>query len=304
MVDLFKQHSYTVRLLSYFCGLALALSFLVSATSHLYAASAKPLAVRHAIDPRFTSTGTSTKSINWAGYVAIDQPHTFLKAKLTFEIPTLKGEADFNKVVSIWAGLGGVDSNIVPSLVQTGIDSLIVPADVTHSEPYQVNQAWFEDYPQPPLFITFTNPQSLSAGDSITVDIQSELGRHQTRVQDRFSIQDQTSGETQSGALTITDTSFQTDGASAECIVERPAFISQIGIQLSSLPQFGTANLSDCQVSNDTNQDTHNDGDLSAIGNSTHLLRVDMVNEKNEVLAQTSSLTHNKDFNVIWEGAQ
>jgi hypothetical protein len=139
--------------------------------------------VKHAVDPHFTSKSpTNATSLNWAGYVATGGPATFLKATAAFTIPTLTGKPDPNRLVSLWAGVGGATSNIVGSLVQAGIDSALEPADKFSPKPYQINAAWIEVFPQPVQILPFANPKSLSPGDSITIDVKANQNKKNHQV--------------------------------------------------------------------------------------------------------------------------
>lgn len=304
-----KQHAKRTNLLSFLCSLAIALSFSLVTASHPYVASAMTLkasktnsvpkaspakitSVKHAVDPHFTSKSpTNAMSLNWAGYVATGGPATFLRARVTFTIPTITSKPDPNGVVSLWAGVGGATSNLVGSLVQAGIDSALEPADKFSPKPYQVNEAWIEAFPQDTQILTFANPKSLSTGDSVTVEVKAEINKKNHNVSLSFTITDNTTKESQKFSISTTDATFQTDGASGECIVERP--FSLITNNFFILPQFGTAKLSGCQVSK-----ANNATELASIGASTKLFRTDMANNAGSIIASTGPLSGNEDFTV------
>lgn len=248
--------------------------------------SAPILVTRHAVDPHLVPTFTGTLSANWAGYVAAGSAGTFLRATTTFIIPTLTGKPNAKAAVSIWAGMGGATPNIVTSLIQAGIDSRLMPADARHPKPYQVNEAWFEAYPQNSLVITFAKPKSLSAGNTINVEVRSQPDDLHTQVQDKYIINDLTTGETQTGKLLLTDTSFQTDGASGECIVERP--FDLISNNYMPLPQFGKIALSGCEVSKKATPHI-----LSPIGDYSNSFKISMVDVNRKVIAGSGALTNN-----------
>ncbi len=292
MVSLLKHSINNVKLLSGLCWLAFTLILLVPMTQQAYAASVKIPSLQYASNPHFKFAAANATSSNWAGYVATGRPATLLRAKVSFIIPTLTGKPDLNKVVSLWAGMGGANSNVITSLVQAGVSSMILPADSTHPKPYQFNWAWFEDYPQPSQIITFAKPNSLRAGDSIYITIKSEPDHLHKKINDHFEIRDTTSNEMQSGIYLSTDRTSLTDGASAECIVERPSDASTG--QALDLPTFGTASLSECQVSTAKDPTT-----VYAIANAPRIFRVDMINNSgSRVIAHTSGLTNGTDFTV------
>ena len=321
MIKPSKPHANMARMFSYLCGLALTCSFFMSTAYQANGTSAiTPKAVkttkaitskskrklhtvlqthpstliyaRHAVDPRFAHTSTkNATSINWAGYVATGGPATFLKARTTFTIPTITGKPDPNRIVSLWAGVGGTTSDIVRSLVQAGIDSALEPADRSSSKPYQVNEAWIEVYPQPPQTLPFTNPKSLSPGDPIRIEVKAGQDKQNHKIKLSFTITDNASNETQTLSLSTSDATFQTDGASGECILERPLF--SITNDVVILPQFETANFGECQVSK-----ANDAADLDKIGTYPNLFRVDMTNDTGTVIASTSSLSGNENFSV------
>jgi hypothetical protein len=305
VTESFEQQANAVKWLSCLLGLALALVVVMQTMGYLHAAPAI-VEAQSAINPvqhSHRSNGNDT-SANWAGYTLQDNPGTFQRAKVTFTIPKLTGSPNVNKQVSLWAGVGGdtTASNLV--LVQAGVTSYIDPA--TGSYPAgQLNYAWWETVPDDGEATLLNFTQGLNAGDSVTVNVKSSPDPTITdphKIADYFSITDHATGEAHSLTITTNDDSYQTDGAIAECILERPGFQQSDGnYKLYPLPKFtSSVSFTNCQVSKDANV-----ADLAPIGSfqSSQLVAIDIASAQNKILAHTSSLTNKENFTVTWKAA-
>jgi hypothetical protein len=223
-------------------------------TSHTYAASriAVPVPV-------------STTSSNWSGYEATAQVNTFKKVQCQAQVPTLNSRGD----VSAWCGLGG-DPSFVPGgpantvLVQAGLDSCLGPSCINGNSNAQSNFAWWEIADalivQPVQF-----SQGVHSGDNLYFYMESGLNNN---VEDKFYIRNITTNEshtiivnsqgatkdgqsislsTISGNTRVTSNiPIVSDGASVECIVERP--LDAITNTLINLPSFGSEKIGGCDT--------------------------------------------------------
>jgi hypothetical protein len=189
-----------------------------------------------------TSAIPSTDAANWAGVEATAPLGTFRKSQCMTKVPKLTGSGD----VSVWCGLGGDPSSIDPNnllageqravLVQAGVDTCLdsVACDNSCRPNVQCNIAWWEIanalVEQPIQLIN-----GLHIGDVVSVYIQSNIQNNNI---DLFIIQNRTTGEKHTIIVNrhgATDNGrpfpivgphngflIATDGASVECIVERP----------------------------------------------------------------------------------
>ncbi len=243
-----------VRFLPCIFALLFALVGLSTATPNTHAANA-------AVAPQIAT------SQNWSGFEAKGKLGTFKKAQMSFTVPTVRTQGD----MSVWVGTGGDPNQVNPNnpvageqtavLVQAGVDSCLGNPCSAPCRPsnVQCNYAWWEIADalvvQP---IRFRQP--ISAGDLIVVYLESNLNNSSI---DKFIIKDVNTNEIHT--IIISDQgatkdnqripiiggsnglNIVTDGASVECIVERPA-ISIQPLVLTPLPTFGGAAVPHCDM--------------------------------------------------------
>lgn len=182
-------------------------------------------------------------SSNWSGLEATAPAGTFRKSQCTATIPQITTRGD----VSVWCGLGGDPTAINPTnptqgqnqavLVQAGVDACLDDNCIGSNcqRGVQCNSIWWEIADalvvQP---IRFT--KKINVGDVVYVYMQSNLHDDNT---DTFYVQDRTSGEAHTIRVTNQGATkdgnnirivgprpnnipIVSDGASVECIVERP----------------------------------------------------------------------------------
>ncbi len=217
------------------------------------------------------STPNLVTSDNWSGDEAQGKLGSFNRAQIAFTIPSLKSNGD----MSIWVGLGG-DPTLLGGnpnnavLVQAGVDSCLGSScfGPCPNPNRQCNYAWWEIADalvvQP---IRFSKP--ISAGNLITVYLESNFNN---KGSDRLTLTDLTTGEshtilvgkqsaTKDGqrisiitpngrSSSLNGIKIVSDGASAECIGERPLVGSLSGGSFTTLPSFLPVNISRCDVGN------------------------------------------------------
>lgn len=198
-------------------------------------------------------------SSNWSGLEATGPAGTFRKSQCTATIPQISTRGD----VSVWCGLGGDPTAIGGAqqavLVQAGIDACLDNNCIGSNcqRGVQCNSIWWEIADalvvQP---IRFT--KKINAGDVVYVYMQSNLHDDNT---DLFYLQDRTSGETHTIRVTNQGATkdgnstriigprpnripIVSDGASVECIVERPLDVGSNSFL--TLPNFQSTTVTGC----------------------------------------------------------
>ncbi len=210
-------------------------------------------------------------SDNWSGDEAQGKIGSFNRAQIAFNVPSLKSNGD----MSVWAGLGG-DPTLLGGdpnsavLVQAGVDSCLGSScfGPCPNPNIQCNYAWWEIADalvvQP---IRFNKP--ISAGNLIAVYLESNFNN---KGSDILRVTDLTIGEshtilvanqvaTKDGqrisiitpngrSSSLNGIKIITDGASAECIGERPLVGSLSGGSFTTLPVVPPVNILRCDVGN------------------------------------------------------
>ncbi|HLI69611.1 MAG TPA: G1 family glutamic endopeptidase [Ktedonobacteraceae bacterium] len=218
---------------------------------------------------------------NWSGYVVHAARGTYKAAEVTFKVPTLKAGAK-GAHVSIWAGIG--DGSSPFSLVQAGVDSTL------NANGKQSNVSWWEVVSNSPGNTSFPEEnlplaKGLHNGDDIWVYVSSNPSNDGF---DLFYIENKTTHDYNSH--TLLGGQDLSDSASGECVVERPS----IGGGLSSLANFGTEAMSQCDLYVDGNAALKPIGDF----NSQKMV---MVNNKSTYdLDAVSALTGGQNFTVTY----
>jgi hypothetical protein len=215
------------------------------------------------------ATPLTSQSENWSGHEAQGKPGTFKKVQILFNVPTLTSEGE----MSYWAGLGGDPGQLQGKeavLVQAGIASCLGSSCSGDCKPNkQCNYAWWEIanalVVQPTRF-----RKGINTGDLIYVYVQSNVNSDRL---DIFHIQNRTTGETHEIRVTdegatkdnkpisittpngrsksLNGIEIVADGASAECVVERPLIIEPSGnTRFTKLPTFKSVTISRCDVGN------------------------------------------------------
>ena len=148
---------------------------------------------------------------NWSGYVATGSG--FSSASVSWTEPQVSCNSS-NDLFAPWVGIDGYGSS---SVEQTGVQT-----DCSSGSP--VDSAWYEMYPQNPVYWSDT----VKAGDTITASV-SRSGTSYT-----LTLSDKTRGWTEH-----TTQSYNGANASAEVILESPS---------SSYPNFGTIAFSGATI--------------------------------------------------------
>ena len=149
---------------------------------------------------------------NWSGYVATGNSFTSVSASWTEPAVTCNSS---NDLYAPWVGIDGYGSD---SVEQTG-----VATDCSSGSP--AYQAWYEMYPQSPVY--YNDP--VAAGDSFTASVTTDGNGNYT-----MTITDNSQGWTES-----TPGSFQGQNASAEAILESPS---------AAYPNFGAVDFSNFTI--------------------------------------------------------
>ena len=204
-------------------------------------------------------------SSNWSGLEAAGPIGTFRKSQCTATVPKITTRGD----VSVWCGLGGDPSAISPNnptqgsqkavLVQAGIDACLDDNCIGTNcqRGVQCNDAWWE-IADALVSQTIRFTQGVHVGDVFYVYMQSNLHDDNT---DLFYIKNQTTGE--SHTIRVTDQGATkdgtpirivgprpnripvvSDGASVECIVERP--LNAASNSFLKLPDFQSTTVTGC----------------------------------------------------------
>lgn len=149
---------------------------------------------------------------NWSGYVATGGPFTSVSASWTEPAVSCNSSSD---LYAPWVGIDGYGSD---SVEQTG-----VATDCSSGSP--VYQAWYEMYPQNPVY--YNDP--VAAGDSFSASVTTDGNGDYT-----LTISDDSHGWSES-----TPGSFDGQNASAEAILESPT---------AAYPNFGAVNFTNFTI--------------------------------------------------------
>ncbi len=201
-------------------------------------------------------------SENFAGNEATAGTGTYKEADVEFNVPTIPTSPS-NAQVAVWAGVGGNSLYAqYPSLVQAGVITSVKYGG-------QYNESFWEVVP--PRGVTppgGDGPQSLPlanglhAGDDIIVVVHSNSTSYPN--QDAFFIDNVTTGDYNSNHfVNTTNTSWNSDSATAECIVER-LYNAGTGT-LYPLANFGTERLSSCEAEKNDSSMSYSIGSLPHI---------------------------------------
>lgn len=243
----------------------------------------------------------SVLSSNWSGFEASGPVGTFKKSQCTTKIPKVTTPGD----VSVWCGLGGDPNSINPNnpttgaqqavLVQAGIDACLNSTSCTGNcrRSIQCNSIWWEIADalvvQPIRF-----NRGIHIGDTIYIYMQSNL--HNDNV-DLFNIQNRTTRESHTIRVTNQGATMDgrpiriigsqprngipivSDGASVECIVERPLDVgSNTFIHLAT---FQSATVTGCD------DGPVDQSYLEPISSVPTLTRINMFNDTNSSRGST-----------------
>ena len=253
------------------------------------------IALTPAVAAKPHSIATSGSS-NWSGYEASSSRGAFKKIQCSVKVPTLTSKGD----VSTWCGLGGDpsvlsgDSN--PVLVQAGLDSCLGDSCVGNNPNVQQDFAWWEIADalvvQPVHFAKKVRP-----GDTMYFYIESDnrsgpediffLGNLTTKETHKIILNLQ--GATNDGRPYDIDTAglhgtlhLISDGASAECIVERP--IDANDGTLTRLPIFGSEKIQTCDTGTTSKQ-----ASLTPIGFLSNICKITMFDSSPQGLGMNAA---------------
>ncbi len=204
-------------------------------------------------------------SSNWSGLEAAGPTGTFRKSQCTATVPKITTRGD----VSVWCGLGGDPSAINPNnptqgsqqavLVQAGIDACLDDNCIGSNcqRGVQCNDAWWE-IADALVSQTVRFTIGVHVGDVFYVYMQSNLHDDNT---DLFYLQNRTTGESHTIRVTAQGATKDgspirivgpqpnripvvSDGASVECIVERP--LNAASNSFLELPDFQSTTVTGC----------------------------------------------------------
>jgi hypothetical protein len=260
-------------------------------------------------------------SANWSGYEATSSHGTFTKAQCSAKVPTLTTPGD----VSTWCGLGG-DPSILPGavnpvLVQAGFDSCLGNSCNGNNPSVQQDFAWWEIADavvvQPVRFA-----KGVRAGNNMSFFMESDT---RSGPNDTFILKNLTTKETHKIIINLqgaTDNGkpytinrvglngtlhLISDGASVECIIERP--LNAGDGTLTHLPTFGSEKVQTCDAG------TSKRAKLAAIGSFPNISKIAMFDSSLQnqgrnaarqqqgstpnVIARPSNLTGRKDSFIV-----
>jgi hypothetical protein len=201
----------------------------------------------------------SSQSDNWSGYVLPTTPGSVTEVDGNWTVPTANCTAIPNSYSSSWVG---IDGQLNSRVLQTGTETDCVKGQ-------QMDYAWFENYPSPPVVLEIT----VHPGDSISGDLhQISAGSWS------YTLTDRTSGQV---ATSPTPIAYQGPGSSAEWIEEDP------GDQSLPLTNFGTIEFSNVTVNGAAPSLDPADNGLNMI-------------QKGQLMAQPSQFG-NDAFSVVYQ---
>jgi len=217
-------------------------------------------------------------STNWSGFAVTGPNGSVSSVQGSWIVPSVTCGKRATTYSSYWVGIDGYSSSTVE---QTGTDS---DCSSGHGNYY----AWYEFYPNPSILISgFT----VHAGDTVSASVtySSSTGLFTTSITDgsqHFSTSGSVSGAARS---------------SAEWIVERPSLCRGTRCTLTSLSNFGTVSLgSDYTGVSGTNYATVS-GTSGPIGSFSSNVRITMVGNSGNTLAEPSVLTTDgTSFTETW----
>jgi len=189
------------------------------------------LALHAASRATFAPTPGVTESPNWAGYVDVAQRrHSFTRVSAQVVVPRALCRDPHNgdkygNDASTWVGFDGW-SYSADSVEQVGIDSYCN----RHTPAYD---AWYEDYPKPPVFLHVP----VRAGDSLRLSVAYHDGVYTVRVQDI------TEGWTRARSF-VCAAAGSCPRSSAEVLVEDPG-----AAPASDLTDYGLVTFNGAQAS-------------------------------------------------------
>lgn len=279
MIQLYRL----IKKVSFLPGTIALLSILIS----LFTTTPNTYAAARAVPSVFSS--------NWSGFEASGPLGTFRKSQCATKIPQVTTPGD----VSVWCGLGGDPNSINPNnptagarqavLVQAGIDACFNSAACSGNcqRGIQCNSAWWEIanalVVQPIRF-----NKGMHVGDTVYIYMQSNLNNDNL---DLFYIQNRTTGDTHIIRVTNQGATKDgkpirivgpqprngfpvvSDGASVECIVERPLDVSSNSfIRLATFQSATITNCDDGRV---------NRTSLESIGRLPTITKISMFNNAN-----------------------
>ena len=249
---------------------------------------------------------TSGISSNWSGYEATSSEGTFKKVQCSAKVPTLTSAGD----VSTWCGLGGDPSvlsrNITPILVQAGFESCLGNSCAGNDPNVQQNSAWWE-IADALVVQTVHFAKMIHPGDDMYFYIESE---NRSGPEDIFYLSDLTTkeshkiiinpqGATNNGRPYKINTAglngtlhFISDGATVECIVERP--LNANDGTLTRLPIFGSEKVQTCDAG------TSKQAGLTPIGFLSNISKITMFDSPSQGRGWNAArLQQNSMGNVI-----
>ncbi|MGC9113325.1 G1 family glutamic endopeptidase [Acidilobus sp.] len=167
--------------------------------------------------PRLPLRGSTSESLNWAGYADVLAPHSFISVNASWYVPDVQCSPRSSDV-AVWVGMDGFNDSTVE---QTGVLVQCQGGKAYYS-------AWYEFYPASPVYAP--SGDAVRPGDKVVgwVVYNPSTGEYRTVLVDVTQGWNFTSPWTAvSGA----------EDSSAEWVVERPA----VGRGLTTLADFGTA---------------------------------------------------------------
>jgi hypothetical protein len=223
-----------------------------------------------------------SSSQNWADNEATAGRGTYRAATIEFNVPYIS-LSNPNAAVSVWAGVGG-DQNYAGNgwvLPQVGVS-------VNPSGNSQYDESWWEVAPVDNSEINLPLKR-LNPGDRVYAYVSSNLNNDGY---DYFEIENESIDNYNSH--TVSGSSYFSDSATGECVVERPSLYGN-PVPLAEFDPNGnkTEELDSCEIDNAT-------GYQQSVGNWPHI-DYHMFNGGTQLAYPESLFNGGQDFWVQWQ---
>jgi hypothetical protein len=166
-------------------------------------------------------TADSWISGNWAGYAVTGDDGSVTSVSGSWTVPTVTGSKRETSYSAFWVGMDGFSSDS-PTVEQIGTSSDLRSGRATY-------YAWYEFYPLQPMIPI--NSISISPGDKISASVTYSSNTF------TLTITDETTPDTYTTSMAVSDLGYTPKRDSAEWIAEAPSS----GGRILPLANFGTA---------------------------------------------------------------
>jgi len=233
------------------------------------------------LTPGASTTGSTVRSGNWAGYAALPQHSRgqFRFVEATFTVPSVNCGTTPTSFSVHWVGLDGINSNTVE---QDGVESDCAGASGTTP----TYSAWWETFPG-----TVQTVFSLNAGDAVTASVFFNASSETHHDQYNLVLTDITSGRSFNKWENCGVSSCKNN--SAEIISEAPSSGS-----ILPLADYGIESFVNVKVHDKSDQ---KGGISSSNWNDEKIIQTSM--STGDTLATPSSLYGSHAFSNTWKNA-